>query len=117
MLDDLNFYIIWICLALVAFLLATIVAFIFRKFKEKIVAKIRGILDKLIFNGIIRSATIAYIQTCMTSGEQIKLWLKGSEYSKGQERAVASIMMFLMFMIPILSFATVEHFRPKLDEE
>ena len=66
-LNDLKVYIFLGALFILAILIALALSII-RKYRQKIITKMKQIYDKTIWNGIIRSIDIGYIETVMTTG-------------------------------------------------
>lgn len=64
-----------------------------------------------IFNGIISTISIMYMQLCVSFGTQIKLKMQGSDVNYG-----LSLTLFIaMFMISILSWLVIYYFRNRLE--
>lgn len=74
-LNDLGFYLIWTALVGAFLFIAILLVVVLKRFGEKIRAKLVALKNKFIYNGVIRSATISYIQICITTGKQLEMWL------------------------------------------
>ena len=72
-LNDLKVY-IFVFTVLVLALLTALGFAVVHKYRAIIMPKVRVIYNKTIWNGVIRSIDISYIETVMTSGTQLKLW-------------------------------------------
>jgi len=67
MMDDLRLYIM-AAIAGVVVIIALFIVSIIHRYRKKILNLLKKIFNKMVFNGMIRSITIIYIQLCMTSG-------------------------------------------------
>jgi hypothetical protein len=80
-LKDMQVYIIlavggsiFLCFAFIAILVV-------KKYAEKIKTKLKGILEKTMFNGALRSIYISYLQVALSTAISLKLVMKGSKYA------------------------------------
>ena len=69
-MEELSFYLVIIGVALLVLVVMGL-AYFTKKYKEKVKDKLKGIFQKLVFNGMIRSITIMYIKLCMSFGGQV----------------------------------------------
>lgn len=67
MMDDLGFFVILLGIGACALCVMGCV-YQYRKYREKIMAIVKKLVDNFMFNGFIRAITIAYIQLCMSFG-------------------------------------------------
>lgn len=77
MMDDMRLYIMGGAAALAAILIFYILS-LMKKYRKAILNLIKNTFNKFVFNGVIRTLTIMYIQLCMSFGRQIEEQIKGN---------------------------------------
>ena len=114
MLNDLILYIMLAAIALIG-LLGMLIVRIFKKYREKIMTKLRSIKDKFIWNGTIRSILIAYVKLIITVGIQIEMWLRNSKYQQTTDILVAMMITSFVVAFPVFIFVFNSKNRQRLD--
>ena len=79
-LNDLDIYIVFLLMAAVLLVLTLLIMQVMRKHKEKIRQKLMGIKNNMLWNGIIQSLNISFLQTCITCASQLAMIFRNSQY-------------------------------------
>lgn len=114
MIDDLRVYIIWAVAAVAIVLMLALLLFI-KKLKKKIKKLLWNMQAKFLFNGIIRSITIMYIQLCMSFGSQIEVFIQDGSLQPLKDSIVAVVMFVVLFGYPVLCWAIIIRKKEKLE--
>ena len=78
MVADVSIYLIGAIGASILMIIMAI-GYAFKKFKHRILKLYEKIKKKMIFNGIIRSLTIIYIQFCIKFFFKLQVWIRRRE--------------------------------------
>ena len=78
-LNDMKIY-VFIFMVAVVVLGGLLIFSLIKRFREKIEIKLIQVKKKFMWNGLIQSIDITYIEVCMTVGTQFTLRRKGSEW-------------------------------------
>lgn len=100
-LNDLKVYIFLFCVMVLALLLALTIMLV-QKYKDRIQTKLRAIYKQSVWNGVIRSIDIGYIETVMTVGTQIRLWRMKSPYQQEMDIKLAVACGSFSCSLPII---------------
>jgi hypothetical protein len=103
-LDDMMIFIVAGAVFIVVLALLIVLACVLRKFKKKIIDKIKAIKKKFFWNGFVRALQISYLTQCMTVGSQFKLLLKGSDALTPTNTNVAAGMLGFLLLIIVVEF-------------
>ena len=114
-IDDLRLYIMGLAALVVVLVLASLVMLL-KKYRAKILKLIRTLFNNLVFNGMIRSLTIMYIQLCMSFGDQIKLFMQGNTNQTLDNKIIGLIMFVSMLGYPGVCWLIIKRNREKLEE-
>lgn len=110
-MDDLRFYLIVSGVAVIALLLVVGLSF-FKKLKPKIVKILKKVLGAFIFNGLLNSLNIMFIQLCISFGKQIQLYY----YGYTTELTGSLVCFVLMLGYPISTTCLLYYLRRRLNE-
>ena len=72
MVDDLSFYLLVLVVCSILLVSTCLVYFAIKKARAKLIKLKDFLIKKFVFNGMIRSITIAYIKLCISFGAQVK---------------------------------------------
>lgn len=114
MVDDLRLYIMGAAAGIAVLILLGVLMMV-KKYKKKIIKLIKGMYQKFVFNGTIRSITIMYIQLCMSFGGQIKEYMRGNSEQTTEDRVIALILFIAMFGYPILCWVVIQKYKQRLE--
>ena len=78
-LNDMKIY-VFIFMVAVVVLGGLLIFSLIKRFREKIEIKLIQVKKKFMWNGLIQSIDITYIEVCMTVGTQLTMRIKGSEW-------------------------------------
>ena len=78
-LNDMKIY-VFIFMVAVVVLGGLLIFSLVKRFREKIEIKLIQVKKKFMWNGLIQSIDITYIEVCMTVGTQLTMRIKGSEW-------------------------------------
>ena len=88
---------------------------IFRKYRAKIIEKIKSIKKSMMWNGAIRSVTISYMGIALTTSRQFKMWMRGSEYQDSANLYIAGGMLAYLILLPFAAFVFLKKNHKDLD--
>jgi len=77
---DIFFFLMAGTVLIIIVILMLIAKLLLPMLRDKINTKIQAFKKKFLWNGVIRSTNISFIQVCITCGVQLKLLVKGSKY-------------------------------------
>lgn len=115
MMDDMRLYIMGAAAGVIALILIYIVSLV-KKYRKAILKFFKNLFNKMVFNGIIRTLTIMYIQLCMSFGLQIEEQIKGNLVQTLTDKIIAVIMFSAMFGYPIFCWMIIKCYRKRLEE-
>jgi len=92
---------ILICMVSVLVFLVVLMV-VFKKLREKIKGILLSVKNKFIWNGLIQSLNVAYIEICISCSTQLKMTINGSEYQKPSEKNVGIAMAVFVLSVPLL---------------
>lgn len=99
-------------------LVIVIILVLLRKFlpflKEKIGPKVEAIKKKILWNGVIRSTNISFYQTCITSGIQLKMVIRGSKYQEPLDLVLMCLLTVYFLLVPFFVMYFLIKNRDKL---
>ena len=103
-LNDLKMYILVVAIIIFLFIVAMIIS-LAKKHKEWIEAKLQEVKKKFMWNSLIQSIDIAYIEVLMTAGTQISMVMHLSEWQDPNDLYMAYAMGGVCLALPL--FATI----------
>ena len=115
MADDLSFYLLVLLVCSILMLTLCVVSFAVKRLKAIGTKLLRKIIKKFLFNGMIRSITIAYIKLCISFGSQVKEVLRQNKEQTTSDKVIGISMFVVMFGYPFISLYAVIFFESKLD--
>jgi hypothetical protein len=87
-----------------------------RTYKEKIKKMLLYLKKKLVWNGVIRANTIAYINYCIYFGAEIEQWLRHGHKMTGTPKVLAAVCFCMIILTPLVSVYILERNRPYLHQ-
>ena len=111
MINDLQVYLFLLIIATVLLCLAVIAMFIFKRYKDKIKKKLIDLKKKTLYNGVIRSVYISYLEICLTTAIQFKLIIKGSKYLNPTSALVAIGSAVYLYGVIIVMVVMIFKFK------
>jgi len=110
MLDNVEVIILF-GLVFVIFMILLSMLLVFKNLRTKVLTKLVAIKKKMVFNGIIRSFTVACMGLLMSIGVQFKLFIDNSLYLDVNEFYTAVGLLSIMFFILIGSIVFINKKR------
>lgn len=116
MMDDLKMFVFALILALVVITGLCCLSRI-ERFKGFVIKTLVGFKKKFFFNGLLRSLTIAYIQSCISSGAQIRMFLNSETNQEVGSIISGWVIGTITFVLPIFFIYFLHEKQSKLHEE
>lgn len=109
--NDLRFWIIGSFLFLIFSVIVLLIS-LNRKYTEKIKKVCVYFKNMMVFNGLIDTVTVMYLQLCMSDSKQIQLKLHGHQIEIG----LNVFLLFLMLCFPAVCWLVIVHYKQRLEE-
>ena len=93
-----------------------IILMLLKRFRVKIMQKLSDFKKNFMWNGFIRSITIAYISLLITNFVQIKMWLQVSEYLDDTTFISSCATLFILASFMVFSLVFVKMRRATLGD-
>lgn len=91
----------------ILFIAFLIVLYFVGKKKQKVMQKLKVLINKTYWNGTIQSFNIQCFMDCISVGSQLRLLIERSTHAKSEETKVALIMLSFLAVLPVLMIAII----------
>ena len=112
--EEMIFYIFIVVVLMVLIILALAFAKIDR-FKVSIIKKTKDVKKKFVFNGMVRSMLISFLQMSMGCAAQFGLFMSDSDYISGTQMGTACLMLIYVNFLPVHTARFLSKRRDLLD--
>jgi hypothetical protein len=98
-------------------LVLALIPMIFKKFRPKIIEKLKKTKNNFFWNGMIRSLTLSYMGICISTAKLHRMKQENSIFLEEDNYKVAKVMTVYIFLLPLVSFLYLIINRDNLAEE